>query len=294
MSLSRAWPWLALALLLLAFLMPPIQLSREAYHYIVIFDISQSMYVEDYEMNGSPVSRLAIARESARRALRGLPCGSRVGWGAFTGYRTLLLLAPVEVCENYNDLLTSLDKIDGRMRWSEASEIGKGIYWSIRAAQETVDTPNVIFITDGQEAPPIDPEASTQLSQLEQISIRGWLVGTGGFALSPIPKFDADGKRQGYWRSHEVIQTGSETQTSAEHLSSLREPYLQALAKSIRFEYSRLSDESTLRTVMRDKRFARKREVATDLYRLPVGLALLVLLAGIGFRSRSGTLGTAS
>ena len=41
-------------------------------------------------------------------ALTELPCGSRLGLAAFTGYRSLMLLAPVEVCEYYGDLLATL------------------------------------------------------------------------------------------------------------------------------------------------------------------------------------------
>jgi mxaL protein len=274
---------LALALLLLALFMPPVKLQRDTYDYIVVFDISQSMYVEDYELNGSPVSRLAFAQESARRALRSLPCGSRVGWGAFTGYRTMLLLAPVEVCANYSDLLASLAKIDGGMRWSEASEISKGIYWSIRAAQETDSHPSVLFLTDGQEAPPVDPGSpAPMLADLNGSTIRGWLLGTGGYTPSPIPKFDAEGRREGYWRSYEVIQVGSLEHESGvkvlgEHLSGLREPHLQELAKRIGFGYARIADESSLSLAMRDPRLSRRRAVATDLDWLPAGLALLIL-----------------
>ncbi len=49
------------------------------------------------------------------------------------------------------------DQIDGRMRWSNASEITKGVYWSVLTAQETNlpanAHPDIVFITDGQEAP---------------------------------------------------------------------------------------------------------------------------------------------
>ncbi len=77
--------------------------------------------------------------------------------GAFAEYRSLLLLSPVEVCSNYNDLLTSLNRIDGRMRWANASEVGKGVYWSARTALAEGSKPDVIFISDGQEAPPLIP-----------------------------------------------------------------------------------------------------------------------------------------
>lgn len=271
----------AFTLLILALVIPTVKWPRNTYDYMIVFDISQSMNVEDYELAGTPVSRLRYARDAARSAIRKLPCGSRVGWAAFTGYRTMLLLAPVEVCENYNDLLASLEKIDGGMRWSEASEISKGLYWAVRAAEETESTPNVVFLTDGQEAPPIDAGmAPPMLSDLKGSAIRGWIIGTGGYAPSPIPKVDEEGRRKGYWRSYEVIQStapGDESKVLGEHLSGLREPHLQTLAKLTGFEYARLNDANTLRMVLRDERFARKRPVETDIKWLPLSLALLML-----------------
>jgi mxaL protein len=272
---------LALMLLLVALVMPPVDLPRDAYEYIVVFDISQSMNVEDYQLDGGPVSRLAYAHEAARRTLRDLPCGSRVGWAAFTGYRTILLLAPVEVCAHYNDLLESLEKIDGRMRWSNASEITKGVYWSVLAAQETNQRPDIVFISDGQEAPPLDPDYPPRvLEDLQKDSIRGWLIGAGAYEPSPIPRIDEEGHRQGYWRAHEVVQMSAFGDTRApatEHLSALREPHLQALADQVGFNYARLSGPTSLSETLRDPRFARRRPTPTDLYWLPAAIAVLLL-----------------
>lgn len=281
---------LALLLLLVALVMPRVDLSRNAYDYILVFDISQSMNVEDYELDGAPVSRLAFAHEAARRMLRDLPCGSRVGWAAFTGYRTMPLLAPVEVCAYYNDLLASLDQIDGRMRWSNASEITKGTYWAVLAAQETnlpSDThPDIVFISDGQEAPPLDPAYPPRvLDDLKGDSIRGWLIGIGAYAPSPIPRIDEQGHRQGYWRADEVVQPsafGNSDAPSIEHLSGLREPHLRALADQLGFDYARLSGPASLSEALRDQRFARRRPTPTDLYWLPASIA--VLLLGMRFR----------
>lgn len=269
---------LALVLLVVALIMPAVELPRDAYDYIIVFDISQSMNVEDYELDGSPVSRLAFARDAARRALRDLPCGSRVGWGAFTGYRTVLLLAPVEVCGNYNDLLASLDRIDGRMRWSNASEITKGTYWAVLAAQETDSNPDVIFLSDGQEAPPLDPEYPPQmLEDLKGSPIRGWLIGTGGYAPRPIPKIDEDGNREGYWHAGEVVQRLDASGMASEHLSGLREAHLQALARQLGFEYAHLTGPASLGTALRDPRFVRRRPAPTDLYWLAVAAAVVLL-----------------
>lgn len=272
---------LVLGLLLLALLMPRIELPRDSYDYIVVFDISQSMNVEDYELDGVPVSRLDYARESVRRVLPKLPCGSRIGWAAFTGYQTLLLITPVEVCEHYNDLLASIAQIDRRMRWSNASEITKGIYWAILAAQATEFRPDIVFMTDGHESPPLDPTYSPRMfDDLSGPAIRGWLIGVGNVIPSPIPKIDEEGRRQGYWRAHEVIQgasTGEGPSSAAEHLSSLREAHLGALAEQIGFQSARLADAATLYTAMSDERFVRRRSTPTDVSWVLVALALCVL-----------------
>ncbi|MBL8265243.1 vWA domain-containing protein [Steroidobacter sp.] len=277
---------LALLLLLAALVMPRVDLPHDAYDYLLVFDISQSMNVEDYQLEGAPVSRLTVAHEAARRALRDLPCGSRVGWAAFTGYRTIPLLAPVEVCEYYNDLLASLEQIDARMRWSNASEITKGVYWSVLAAQETHLPPDlhpdIVFISDGQEAPLLDPAYPPRvLDDLQKDSIRGWLIGVGTTAPSPIPRIDEEGHRQGYWRADEVIQPSAFGDTGSpaiEHLSGLHEPHLRALADQLGFSYARLTGPASLSETLRDRRFARRRPTPTDLFWVPAAIAVLFLV----------------
>lgn len=274
---------LAFALLLSALFVPTFELPRTTYDYLVVFDITQSMNVQDYELDGIPVDRLAYAKHAVRTALPKLPCGSRIGWGAFAEYRTVVLLAPVEVCSSYNDLITSLDKIDGRMRWGEASEIRKGVFWSLRAARDLGTGANVILFTDGQEAPPLDstrPEVAL-FDDITEGMVAGWLVGVGGQVPRPIPKTDPEGNVIGYWRAHEVIQratdpAGSVT-ASNEHLSAMQEAHLQTLARQIGFHYRRLGNLEDVQSTFNDPRFARRAPVPTDLSWLPAAFALLVL-----------------
>lgn len=274
----------ALAFLLLALFLPDLRLPRDIYEYVVVFDITQSMDVADAEIDGVPVSRLQLARESARLALRELPCGSRIGWGAFTEYRTLLLLTPVEVCANYHDLVASLEAIDGRMRWSNASEIGKGVYWAARAALDTQPTPDVIFISDGHEAPPLRPGAPPFIPEdLQRGQVRGWIVGTGSSVPQPIPKSDDQGRRVGYWRAGEVVQYATMDAEgrrirSNEHLSALHENHLQAIANRVGFEYIRLDEPALLVNAMLDRRFARRRPAEVDLSWLPLTVAIALLV----------------
>ena len=215
-----------------------------------------------------------------RRALQDLPCGSRVGLGAFTEYRTLLLLAPIEVCANYDGLLVTLKYVDGRMRWKNSSEIAKGVSWSVRAARDIGNGAQVVFLTDGQEAPPLRPNVRPVFEDVKPGTVRGWLIGVGGDTPRPIPKTDRNGEAAGYWRAEDVVQRiGEAVQSGAgrEHLSSLREPYLKEIAKLVGFEYARLAQSSSLSEAMRDARFAHREKVPTDLYWIPAAIALLLL-----------------
>jgi mxaL protein len=280
----------AAALLVFALFMPQFKVEREVYDYVVFFDVTQSMDVEDYDVGGTPVSRLDYARDAMRRTLRGLPCGTRIGWGAFTEYRALLLLSPVEICENYSDLIKSLEQIDGRMRWANASEVGKGVYWSVRVALNTASKPDVIFISDGHEAPPLEPGAPIAMpDDVQPGQIRGLIVGAGSDAPLPIPRTDDDDRRVGYWGAHDVIQLVSPDGTrvvSSEQLSSLREAHLRAVAERVGFAYTRLTTPDSLATAMRDARFVRRAPAPTDFYWIPLGIALLLLV--IHFRPDRG------
>ena len=66
-----------------------------------------------------------------------------------------MLLAPIEVCGNYDDLLVSLRLYRRSHALANASEIAKGVSWAMRAAREIGEGANVVFLTDGQEAPPL-------------------------------------------------------------------------------------------------------------------------------------------
>lgn len=275
---------LALIFLIAAVSLPPFNTSRATYDYVVVFDITQSMNVQDYELDGLPVSRLDFAREAVRRTLHVLPCGSRVGWGVFAEYRTLMLLAPIEVCDNYNDLLAALDKIDGRMRWGNASEISKGLFWAMRGARDVGGRPKVLFLTDGQEAPPVEGEGLPMFDDLKRGDIGGLLIGVGGYTPRAIPRTDADGRPMGVWHADEVIQqhtpSGATLVESHEHLSEVREPYLRKLGHEVGFEYLHLSSLDSIREAMLSPHFAQRRPAPTDFAWIPGALALITLIFG--------------
>ncbi|HNB79001.1 MAG TPA: VWA domain-containing protein [Rhodocyclaceae bacterium] len=229
LSMRSRLTGVAMLLLLIALFEPHWKTTRDAFDFVVTLDVTQSMNVMDYEIDGKETSRLNYAKHTLRQVLPALPCGSRIGWSIFTEYRVLLLVAPIEVCDNYHELLDTLDRIDGRMAWANASEVAKGVFWSMRSVKELGGSHGVLFITDGHESPPLNPvlrpvlDAKSEKGQgytyMDQTTwqnkpvydgkpgdVRGLIVGVGGETLKPIPKLDPEGHPMGYWGADEVMQ----------------------------------------------------------------------------------------
>jgi len=260
--------------------LPPLTLQRPTYQYLVTFDVTQSMDVDDQRLAGVAVTRLAFARAAAREALRRLPCGSKLGWAVFADYRVMPLLLPVEVCANYDGLLASLDSIDGRMRWANASNIGKGATWVIRSARAMGPDTRVVFFTDGQESPPLRSNTDAPpMGDIAPGTTGGWLIGVGGDIAARIPRTDRDGNGLGFWTAADVVQRlGPGTPgTPHEHLSELRETHLQALGELLGLGYRRLIAPDSAATAMLDPALAQPQPVATDMRWLPALLGLLLL-----------------
>ena len=232
--------------LALAATLPPVVAERPAPRYQVTFDVSQSMDVEDAGVGDAdadgarPLSRLEAARRAAAALVGALPCGSRLGWSAFVGQRTTTLVTPLEVCEHREALLSSLEAIDGRLRWSEGSSVGKGLHQSLRAAEALGTGARVLMFTDGHEAPPLG-EGQSGLPRNPPTGIGGTIVGVGGEVAVRVPKSDAEGRHVGWWTDEEVVQrSGAAAATSRESLSRLHEGHLRSLAELAGLSYARL------------------------------------------------------
>jgi mxaL protein len=297
---------LALVALALAatFLRPGVRLPRQLFEHVVVIDVTQSMNVADQLLDGSPTSRLAYVKHALRLALDELPCGSKLGWAIFTEYRSYLLLTPVEVCANRAELRATLAGIDGRMAWSGGSEVAKGLHSGIVVAKELVGRPSLVFMTDGQEAPPLNPRFRPAFDD-KPGEVAGLIVGVGSPMPSPIPKLDPTGRPLGVWSADEVMQTdprslgrgasvdgerlvdddsplASATGLGAtpgyEHLSGLREAYLRLLASENGFAYLRLRDPRELAAALRTPALARPVVVRTDARVALASLAFALLL----------------
>lgn len=290
--------------LVATFVQPTLRLDRPRVDMVVVLDVTQSMNVADMVAGGRPVSRLAYAREALHGAIARLPCGSRLGWGVFTEYRSFLLFAPVEVCTHRAELRTTLAGIDNRMAWSGNSEVAKGLHSAIGIARQIPGVPAVVFVTDGHEAPPLNPRHRPRFDD-KPGEVAGLVVGVGGPTPQPIPKTDPAGRPIGVWAIDEVLQTdprslgrgasvGGEVMTEegdaapagglgatpgAEHLSALREPYLRLLAQENGMAFHRLGDTEAFAKALQAPALARPVPTSVDVRIGLAALALVLLLA---------------
>ena len=280
---------------------PELPMPTTVYRHLVVFDVSQSMNVADAAPSEDAPTRLEYAKAAALDMASGLPCGSELGLGLFTGHRTFLLLAPIEVCASYSDLAATIRSVDWRMAWAARSEIAKGVHSGLAAAKALGPRTTLVFLTDGHEAPPLHPELRPRFAG-KPGEVRGMLAGVGGLSPARIPKLDPRGRHLGYWGAEDVMQVdtftlGRSTSVSegfagmggadveariaagTEHLSALRDGYLRSLARKLKLRYRRVEDFGDLEAALRHGDFAIERISPADLRPLLAGVAVL-LVAG--------------
>ena len=299
---------LAIGLAATALRGPEVPMSTAVYRHLFVFDISQSMNVPDATPADEAPNRLEHAKAAAIDAAGTLPCGSELGLGLFAGHRTFLLLEPVEVCANYNDVSTTMRSVDWRMAWVARSEIAKGVHSGLGVAKALGDHTTLVFFTDGHEAPPLHSELRPRFDGTPG-EIRGVLAGVGGLSPARIPKLDPQGGNLGYWSADDVMQVDAFTlgrgtsvaesyadiedtdvhariAAGTEHLSALREEYLHSLARGLGLRYRRIESAGDLGAALRNADFAIEHTAPADLRPLLAGAAALLVAGSYVIPSR--------
>ncbi|MEI8571754.1 VWA domain-containing protein [Methylomonas sp. LW13] len=293
--------WLLTAALLslsVVFFHPQTSAQVSLYRLVFVVDITRSMNTEDYQLDKQPVSRLQFVKQALRQELLKLPCGSQVGLGVFTERHSTLLFEPIDVCSGFAEIDAAIAALDWRMAWAADSRIASGLLSTLEMLKDKDQT--LVFFSDGQEAPPPNRRYKPDLSPVKD-KVKGVIVGVGGDQLAPIPKFDAKGQRQGFYKPEDVphrssfgesdlnpekIQGynarnapfGSEAATGDEHMSRLHESYLRQLAAESGLQYRRLSDTDSLDQALQQAEFAKPGTHTVDSSWRYAGLALLFLV----------------
>lgn len=289
----------ALLLTALTLVLPPIELQRATYTVMAFVDITGSMKVRDMGGKDAPVERIEAAKAALKRLVAELPCQSRLGLGIFTERRSFVLFDPIESCANFAPIEQSIDNIDWRMGWEGDSFVAKGVHHAIGEALP-LDA-DILFLTDGQEAPPLPPGGGLPAFEGEAGKVKGAIVGVGGHEKVPIPMFNSEGNEIGSYREQDVVQEnrtgapppdaesrpgyhpkwapfGSDPPTGDEHLSSVRTEHLKAVAAQTGLSYAGLLEQPDLVAVLADGARPQHAAVAVDIRPVAAALALLLLV----------------
>jgi mxaL protein len=294
--------------LIIATVLPPIPFPVKTYDFVFVLDITRSMNVQDYtDPYGGAITRIDKAKSAMLEAARSLPCGSRVGLGVFTERVPALLYSPIEVCKDYPILQASINQLDWRMAWVADSNISQGLYNTLELMESKFLTQSkLVFFTDGQEAPPINPRYAPDYSYIGMLQDKpdnwyaGMLVGVGQYNLSKIPKFDEDGVQIGFYTAEDVPHAsrfglpedpskiegyvprngpwGTAKVVGTEHMSSVREDYLTDLGKKTKMTYHHLESNAGLSMALKQPYFAEREVQPTHMNSILAALALLMLL----------------
>ena len=328
----RFWALLcAFGLVTATFVVPRWPLQQRVYSTLFVIDITRSMNIADYRVAGEPVTRLARAKAAVAATIARLPCGSRAGLALFTERTVNITLMPLEVCAHFNSLQASIDQIDWRMAWAADSNVNRALVdgmeklHALRGQAGIDDTTSLVMLTDGHEAPPVNPRYEPDPALLvpgrkkdapgappaDSAPLHGLLVGVGGYTPVPIPKYNAEGERIGVYDEDDVPQAanfgqpanpdaiegyvprnaswGRAAKNGTEHLSAVRETHLQDMAEKADFGYVHLDDDARLYARITPPAWADVQIRDTDI-RWLLGAAALLLAVCVSLATLVGDL----
>jgi len=243
---------LSIVFLILGLINPKVNIERDIHNYIFVVDISQSMLTKDMSIEGQKVSRLDYSKKLLQGIMDQLPCKTNVSIGMFAGVSVAATYTPINICDNYSAINSTIQHLDWRSVWSGNSRIREGLSNLARLIRSFPQSARVVFLTDGEEAPRLHTFNTRDLSQFQGET--DWLmVGIGSEEGSSIPKYDSENQLIGFWSIDSfALQPGiaqiSESNIGARndsiafsesdrYISKLNEKYLVEIASMIKGNY---------------------------------------------------------
>ena len=245
---------LMVLMLALALLKPDIQLKQKVSNYLLLADVSQSMNAEDVKIGSKTVNRMTFTKHLMKRVVETSSCGTYISVGVFAGENVGLLFMPLEVCANYDVITDTIDQLEWRMAWRGNSRLSFGVK-SAESLFGYLNAPaQMIFFTDGDEAPKVNAINKLDLSSV-QIGKNLLFVGIGGHESVPIPRYNSRNKLVGFWSTESKDNSPgavgvSYSDTSKDepdpmvayaeydrYLSKLDAEYLKSLAQETKASY---------------------------------------------------------
>lgn len=285
----------ALLLLIVAMFSPTVPVKHNIYTYMLVADISQSMNTPDIKkLGGKKITRMEHTQQLMHEVMSSLPCGTKVGISLFAGVSTAALYHPIEVCENFHAIKDTIDHLDWRTAWSGNSRIRENLYSISRTVRAFPETAQVVFFTDGEEAPNLHVFNTKDLAGVQDAE--DWLfVGIGSKEGAAIPKLSQDNQVIGYWSnesfalqpgiaqiSESNIGTRNDSIASGEHdryISKMNEDYLKEISKEVGGLYVHGDTVQHLLAAMKLQKPARRGIAPFGVDWILASLAGLLLLA---------------
>lgn len=290
LSLCGVW-----TLLLACLFAPTILAPRNVYRLMFVFDITQSMNARDIREAGLPDDRLGYAKATVRRALHTLPCGSEVGLGLFTTQTVHFMFDPIEVCGHLSVIEDVLAHIDWRMAWSADTHVELGLYHALREVLRKDPSMRLLFLTDGQETPPLSmkPRYDGPIGE-----VKGTLIGVGGNQPVTVPRYDRDNNLLGPWENADIEKPPVSTTVYSEkvdvrtlptegpYLSWVDEAHLREVAATTGLGYAHPTNGQEFEKALTAPDLSEVRNALTDLRPFLGFAALIGLLLGFAIEGR--------
>ena len=272
---------------------PSIPITRNIYNYIFIVDISQSMNTMDMSLGAEKVSRIDFTKNTLRKILERLPCKSKVSIGMFAGVSVAATYTPIEICENFSAINSTVYHLDWRSTWSGNTRIRESMINLARLIRSFPESAQVIYFTDGEEAPKLHIFNTRDLSQFQ--GGNDWLLaGVGTLEGTAIPKYDSKNQLIGYWSNEsfalqpgiaQISQSNIGTRNdsvasgvSDRYLSRLDEQYLVDLSKEIKGQYVRATNVDVVLDAMGKQKAAWRDQSELPLRHILTLFALILFL----------------
>jgi mxaL protein len=293
---------LAVFLCLLAIYNPTLQFKKSITSYMLLVDVSQSMNAEDLMVNDQPITRIDYTKLLLKNIIDKSDCGSFFSINIFVADNVANIVEPVEKCNNYDELMDTINKLEWRMAWKGNSRITFGIK-SAAKMQDSLNFPSkILFFTDGDEAPKVNAINRVNLDDFN-LGEELIFVGVGGDKPVPVKRYNSRNMYVGYWGSdiYDSLPgaTGSRNSDSGKdepdpsvasadyerYLSKLYEEYLITLSEQIKSQYIKgdLSDQFT-KFILNNRP---QQKIKSDLQmERPSVFIVLFLLVALHFRKK--------
>lgn len=290
---------LMLAFLILTLSRPQIIQQVKHQNFLLLFDMSRSMSVEDYQLGKKSYSRLAMAQIVLNKLIDELPAESQLSAVSFVGSSSLyapeesLLIRtlPQRVGPSRKELVALINWVHWNQAWQPGSPVQSSLIGLANLIEKQPgifgQSPTVILITDGEEnigdsyvpeketsVAPNSNEPAQENTRRVQISrdlfkdlkVQFLIIGVGTTTGGLIPEFDEEWKFTDYQKDY---------RTETYVVSRRDDAFLVELSQKLKGDYVKLNNPDDLNFLVNDVKYK------TVISSQPKDLSLYTLLAAL-------------